>query len=94
MPVGVSAVLDAADVENPVVVNEPESHAIVAPARNPPTRQLESQRLRQPLGVGRQGGGDELRDGCARLARQPTEGAVRRGGKADSPSDAFGQDSP
>ena len=67
MPVRVGAVLDAADIENPVVLDEPEGDAIVPPSRDPPTFQLEPQRLGQALRVARQCGSDELRDGRSHL---------------------------
>src|SRR5712675_1862009 len=67
------AVLDAADVEHPVVLECAKRDTVIAAARDPPSVELEPQRLRQPVRVGRQGGGDEFGDRRGDLVWQSIE---------------------
>jgi hypothetical protein len=71
------AVLDAADVEQPVVLERAERDTVIATARHTPFFELE-QRLGQPVRVGRRGGGDEFGDRNGDFVWQSIECTARR----------------
>lgn len=72
------AVLDAADVDHPVVFMCSERDTVIAAARHTPSVELEPQRLGQPVRVGRQGGGDEFGDRSGDLVWKSIECTHRR----------------
>ena len=63
-PVGVSSVFDPADNDGVLFLFEAEGDAVVAAAGDAPSLELVPQGPAQSVWVGRQGGGDELDDGC------------------------------
>jgi hypothetical protein len=67
------AVLNAAEVEHSVVLECVKRDTVIAAARHPPYFELEPQRLRHPVRVGRQAGGDEFGDRRGDLVWQPIE---------------------
>jgi hypothetical protein len=67
------AVLDAADVEHPVVLECAKRDTVIAAACHRPSFELEPQRLRQPVRIGRQGGRDEFGDRRGDLGWQSIE---------------------
>lgn len=77
-PIDMRAVLDAADVEHAVVLENAIRHAVITAARHAPAFELEPQRLRQPVRLDRQGGCHELRYRGRDLVRQAFQRPNRR----------------
>lgn len=67
--VGMGAVIDAADVEHSVILEQPEGDAVVAAARDTPSFEFQAQGFEHPIWVGRQCGGDEFGDGGGNFVR-------------------------
>lgn len=67
------AVLDTADEQDSVVVEYPEGDAVIAAARDPPSREFVPQRFGQPVRILRQRCGAELDNRRSDLVRQPIQ---------------------
>ncbi len=63
-------VLDAADVQDAVVLECAERYTVIAAPRYTPSSEFESQWLGWPVRVGRQGAGDKLNDRRSDFVRQ------------------------
>jgi hypothetical protein len=77
--------LDAPDIAHAVVLEEPKGDSVVTAARYTPSFELEPQRLRQPVRIGRQGGGNEFGDRSGDFVRKSLEGSDRRRGQLHRP---------
>jgi len=81
--VDVRAVLDTADEERVVVVEDTEGDAVVTSPGDAPASELVPQRFRDPVRVGGQCRGNELGDGGRDLVRKPIKRPHGTGRQSD-----------